>query len=73
MAHPLTGLTKKGVRFKWGEKCQAAFDLLKTTLQRPEVMAYPNQVENFVLDTDANLVALGANHSETTAPLIVNS
>ena len=56
VAHPLTGLTKKGVRFKWGEKCQAAFDLLKTTLLSPEVMAYPNQVGTFVLDTDASLV-----------------
>ena len=60
VAHPLTGLTKKGVRFKWGEKCQAAFDLLKTTLLSPEVMAYPNQVGTFVLDTDASLEALGA-------------
>ena len=60
VAHPLTGLTRKGVRFKWGEKCQVAFDLLKTTLLSPEVMAYPNQVGTFVLDTDASLVALGA-------------
>ena len=50
VAHPLTGLTKKGLRFKWGEKCQAAFNLLKATLLSPEVMAYPDQVGKFVLD-----------------------
>lgn len=32
IAEPLTALKRKGVRFKWSEECQDAFDTLKRYL-----------------------------------------
>ena len=60
IAHPLTELTKKTMPFRWSEKCQDAFEILKKILIGPEIMAYPCQDGLYVLDTDASLVAIGA-------------
>ena len=57
---PLHDLTKKNVRFQWNEKCQHAFDTLKAEMSKPPVLAYPNETDTFILDTDASNFAAGA-------------
>jgi hypothetical protein len=60
ITRPLVELTRKGVKFKWNEAAQTAFDHLKTVLVGPEVMAFPNETGEFILDTDACDVGIGA-------------
>ena len=60
VAHPLTELTRKAIRFCWTSKCQDAFESLKKTLVSPDVMAYPLPKGRYTLDTDASQYAIGA-------------
>ena len=60
IAAPLSELTSKNVEFHWGEESQQAFDRLKSALVGPEVMAYPLNDGEFILDTDACDNAIGA-------------
>ena len=57
---PLTGLTKKGVKFSWSDQHQHAFQALKHHLCSAPVLAYPNFDRPFLLQTDASDVGLGA-------------
>lgn len=58
--HPLTHLTKKCVQFEWTPQCQEAFDELKRTLVSAKVMAYPKDTGEYILDTDACGISIGA-------------
>ena len=60
IASPLTLLTKKNARFEWGENQQIAFDALKGALCSAPVLAYPNYESEFILDTDASELGVGA-------------
>jgi len=60
IAAPLYGLMKKGVRFKWTDECQQAFDTLKLKLMSEPILALPNDEETYILDTDASNFGLGA-------------
>jgi len=60
MASPLVHLTKKDVRFEWGEAQESGFQALKDALCGDTVLAYPLKTGLFVLDTDASLHAMGA-------------
>ena len=60
MAHPLHYLTRKDVPFHWDTECQATFDDLKSRLVSAPVLAYPEFSKDFVLETDASYVGLGA-------------
>ena len=60
VAAPLTDLTKKGKKFVWSNECEVAFDDLKKVMGSPQVMAYPKPEGQFILDTDASQVAVGA-------------
>ena len=60
MANPLFALTQKGVEFLWSPPCQEAFERLKTLLSEAPLLAFPNFNRDFVLETDASGVALGA-------------
>jgi len=42
------------------EECQRAFETLKTLLTTAPVLAMPNDVDTFILDTDALQYAIGA-------------
>jgi len=57
---PLTGLTKKGVKFSWSDQHQHAFQTLKHQLCSAPVLAYPDFDRPFLLQTDASDVGLGA-------------
>ena len=60
LAAPLTGLTKKGVRFMWSEDQERAFQSLKEALERAPLLHYVRPKTPFILDTDASDFAIGA-------------
>ncbi|GJR15673.1 putative reverse transcriptase domain-containing protein [Tanacetum coccineum] len=57
---PMTKLTQKSVKFEWGEKAEAAFQLLKQKLCSAPILALPEGSENFVVYCDASHKGLGA-------------
>ena len=60
IAQPLHRLTAKGVQFHWSPESEAAFIALKCKLVTPPVLAYPRFSKEFVLETDASGLGLGA-------------
>ena len=60
IAKPLTDLLRKDQRFIWTDECGRAFNLLKSKLTSPPVLAYPSFEHSFTLYTDASGEALGA-------------
>nr|GEY71199.1 putative reverse transcriptase domain-containing protein [Tanacetum cinerariifolium] len=60
IARPMTKLTQKSVKFKWGEKTEAAFQLLKQKLCSALILALPEGSANFVVYCDASHKGLGA-------------
>ena len=60
LSKPLQRLTEKNVKFHWSIDCQDAFSKLKEALVEATVLAYPDPKGNFILDTDASGVGLGA-------------
>ncbi|GKB09657.1 putative reverse transcriptase domain-containing protein [Tanacetum coccineum] len=56
----MTKLTQKSVKFDWGEKAEAAFQLLKQKLCSAPILALPEGSENFVVYCDASYKGLGA-------------
>ena len=60
IAQPLYALTRKAVTFHWTAACDSAFDYLKTCLITVPILAYPGFDKNFVLETDASILGLGA-------------
>ncbi|GJX04939.1 putative reverse transcriptase domain-containing protein [Tanacetum coccineum] len=57
---PMTKLTQKSVKFDWGEKTEAAFQLFKQKLCSTSILALPEGSENFVVYCDASHKELGA-------------
>ncbi|XP_073151776.1 uncharacterized protein [Henckelia pumila] len=57
---PLTSLTRKGVKFKWSEKCEKSFAELKERLMFAPVLTIPEGTGRFVVYTDASKSGLGA-------------
>ncbi|XP_033739131.1 uncharacterized protein LOC117326489 [Pecten maximus] len=62
LAAPLTDLTKKGAPTKviWNEHATKAFKDLKSKMVSAPVLSMPNFEEQFVLQTDASDIAIGA-------------
>ncbi|GKA05981.1 putative reverse transcriptase domain-containing protein [Tanacetum coccineum] len=50
----MTKLTQKKVKFNWGDKKEAAFQLLKEKLCSTPILALPEGAENFILYCDAS-------------------
>ncbi|GJV80135.1 putative reverse transcriptase domain-containing protein [Tanacetum coccineum] len=57
---PMTKLTQKSVKFDWGEKEEAAFQLIKQKLCSAPILALPKGSENFIVYCDASHKGLGA-------------
>jgi hypothetical protein len=60
VAAPLNLLRKKGVKFKWDAEQQQAFEALKKAISQPPVLKMADFSEQFIVQTDASGVALGA-------------
>nr|GEX64940.1 putative reverse transcriptase domain-containing protein [Tanacetum cinerariifolium] len=60
IAKPMTKLTQKKIKFKWGDKKEAAFQLLKQKLCSAPILALPEGSEDFVAYCDASIKGLGA-------------
>nr|GFA24116.1 putative reverse transcriptase domain-containing protein [Tanacetum cinerariifolium] len=58
IARPMTKLTQKRVKFDWGEKAEAAFQLLKQKLCSAPILAFPEGSENFMIPCIGDLRAL---------------
>nr|GEV38160.1 putative reverse transcriptase domain-containing protein [Tanacetum cinerariifolium] len=55
----MTKLTQKSMKFDWGEKAEAAFQLLKQKLCSTPLLALPEGSENFTVYCDASHKGLG--------------
>nr|GEV21333.1 putative reverse transcriptase domain-containing protein [Tanacetum cinerariifolium] len=60
IARPMMKLTHKRVKFNWGEKAEAVFQLLKQKLCSAPILALPEGSKNFVVYYDASHKGLGA-------------
>nr|GEX40676.1 hypothetical protein [Tanacetum cinerariifolium] len=57
---PMTKLTQKKVKFEWGDKQEAAFQLLKKKLCSAPILALPEGCGEFIVYCDASNKGLGA-------------
>ncbi|GJW50717.1 putative reverse transcriptase domain-containing protein [Tanacetum coccineum] len=55
----MTKLTQKGVKFDWGDKVEAAFQLIKQKLCSAPILALPEGSQNFIVYCDASIKGLG--------------
>ncbi|GKD37525.1 putative reverse transcriptase domain-containing protein [Tanacetum coccineum] len=60
IAKSMTKLTQKKVKFDWGNKQEAAFQLLKQKLCSAPILALPKGSEDFIAYCDALIKGLGA-------------
>ncbi|GJR67848.1 putative reverse transcriptase domain-containing protein, partial [Tanacetum coccineum] len=60
IAKSMTKLTQKNVKFDWGNKEEAAFQLLKQKLCSAPILALPEGAKNFIIYCDALHRRLGA-------------
>ena len=65
IARPLHRLTERTASFMWTSDCQKAFNKLQQQLCSTPVLAYPDFKRQFILDTDASDVGIGAVLSQT--------
>ncbi|GJZ24513.1 putative reverse transcriptase domain-containing protein [Tanacetum coccineum] len=60
IAKPITKFTQKKVKFKWGDKQEAAFRLLKQKLCSAPILTLPEGSKDFIAYCDASKKGLGA-------------
>nr|GFC84988.1 reverse transcriptase domain-containing protein [Tanacetum cinerariifolium] len=60
IAKPMTKLTQRKVKFEWGNKQKAAFQLLNQKLCIAPILALPEGSEDFIVYCDASNKGLGA-------------
>nr|GEX51089.1 putative reverse transcriptase domain-containing protein [Tanacetum cinerariifolium] len=60
IAKSMTKLTKKGIKFDWGEKEENAFQLIKQKLCSAPILALPKGSKDIVVYCDASHKGLGA-------------
>ena len=60
IARPLHQLTCRNAHFVWSQECQQAFGELQQRLITSPVLSYPDFTREFVLETDASVVGIGA-------------
>ena len=59
-AEPINRLLKKETKFYWSDECEESFKKLIFYLTNPPILIYPDFVKEFVLETDASTIGLGA-------------
>lgn len=60
IAKPLFALTENQIKFVWNEECESAFRILKSMLSSSSVLSFPKGEGQFILDTDASNIGIGA-------------
>ncbi|GJV26443.1 putative reverse transcriptase domain-containing protein [Tanacetum coccineum] len=55
----MTKLTQKGVKFDWGDKQEATFQLIKQKLCSAPILALPEGSKDFIVYCDASIKGLG--------------
>lgn len=55
---PLIGLLKKGVKFKWTETHEEAFERVKALFTETVILAHPDPDRRYILTTDASQYAI---------------
>nr|GFA81711.1 putative reverse transcriptase domain-containing protein [Tanacetum cinerariifolium] len=60
IAKTITKLTQKKIKFEWGDKQEAAFQLLKQKLCSVPILALPEGSKDFIVYCDASNKGLGA-------------
>nr|GEX50092.1 putative reverse transcriptase domain-containing protein [Tanacetum cinerariifolium] len=60
IARLMTKLTQNKVKFNWGDKQEAAFQIIKQKLCSAPILALPEGSEDFVVYSDASIKGLGA-------------
>ncbi|GJY97673.1 putative reverse transcriptase domain-containing protein [Tanacetum coccineum] len=60
IAKSMTKLTQKGVKFDWGGKAEAAFQLINQKLCSAPILALPEGSKDFIVYCDASIKGLGA-------------
>ena len=60
IARPLSDLTKKNTKWKWGVEQEVAFNTLKRLLTTTPVLQPADPTQPYILRTDASAYALGA-------------
>nr|GEX48884.1 putative reverse transcriptase domain-containing protein [Tanacetum cinerariifolium] len=63
IANSMTKLNQNNVKFAWGEKEEAAFQLIKQKLCSAPILAFPKGLENFIVYCDAShkVMTMGLN------------
>nr|GFC69191.1 putative reverse transcriptase domain-containing protein [Tanacetum cinerariifolium] len=59
IAKPMTKLTQKKIKFEWGDKQEATFQLLKQKLCSAPILPLPEGSEDFVAYCDDSIKGLG--------------
>lgn len=60
IAKPLFTLTENQTKFVWGDDCENAFEKLKQMLSSSLILSFPKEEGEFLLDTDASNIGIGA-------------
>jgi len=68
IATPLTTLLRKDA-FRWNEKVEEAFNLLKKTMSTPPALGLPHFSKPFLIECDASSEGLGAVLMQNRRPL----
>jgi hypothetical protein len=53
IAHPITSLQRKGMKFQWTSDCERSFQHLKQLLTSPPILRIADPNEDFIVCTDA--------------------
>ena len=59
IAHPLNDLLRKDKRFDWTQECQDAFENMKKQFTEELVLAMPDHLKPFQIESDASKYATG--------------
>ncbi|GKF56923.1 putative reverse transcriptase domain-containing protein [Tanacetum coccineum] len=60
----MTKLTQKKVKFEWGDKQEAAFQLLKQKLCSAPILALSEVSKDFIVYCDASIKGLGCDNHD---------